>query len=163
MVSINNCPWEITGAVLRVQGKDLSQLIVPALDRGLYSWAGDKLSQLPFTANHLVDNPQFQKGRGTFLIGSKTNDVVGINLQNGQVRNENMLARHVYVHTQVHVQAQVHVHTHVHIFLQAVYECSPQRCHRYDNQSMISCMDRLMMTLSRGMAIEANDRTGEEL
>ena len=63
----------------------MSQLIVPGLDRGLYTWDGIKLNQLPFTADHLVENTHLHKGRGTFLTGAKTKDMVGINLHSGKV------------------------------------------------------------------------------
>lgn len=59
---------------------------MPGLDRGLYNWDGVKLSQLPFTADSLVDHTHLHKGHGTFLTGAKINDVVGINVHNGKVR-----------------------------------------------------------------------------
>ena len=67
------------------QGEDVSERIIPSLDRGLYHWDGNKLTQLPFTADNLIDHTHLMKGRGSILAGAKANDVVGVNIHTGKV------------------------------------------------------------------------------
>lgn len=47
--------------------------------------------------------------------------------------------------------------------MQPIYECSHEKCHRYDNQSFIQRMDVLKLSTSRVTVREASDLTGEEL
>ena len=60
-------------------------MIIPGLDRGLYHWNGHKLTQLPFSADDLIDHSHHNGRRGSFLLGAKANNVVGINIENGKV------------------------------------------------------------------------------
>ncbi len=68
-----------------VQNDEVSERIIPGLDRGMYHWDGHRLSQLPFTADDLIDHTHLLKGRGSILAGAKANDVVGVNIHTGKV------------------------------------------------------------------------------
>ena len=46
---------------------------------------------------------------------------------------------------------------------QALYECTPERCHRYDNNSLIQRIDVLKVGVSRVTVREASELTGEEM
>jgi len=46
---------------------------------------------------------------------------------------------------------------------QPVYECSPFKCHRYDNHSVIRHMDILKVTTTKVTVREADEVTGEEM
>lgn len=59
--------------------------IIPSLDRALYHWDGDKLQQLPFTADDLIDRNPFLHRLDSALAGSKSREVVGINIHTGEV------------------------------------------------------------------------------
>lgn len=52
----------------------------------MYHWDGSRLSQLPFTADDLLDHTHFD-GRGSFLTGAKFNNVVGLNIHSGKVNH----------------------------------------------------------------------------
>ncbi|XP_064382382.1 eukaryotic translation initiation factor 2-alpha kinase 3-like isoform X3 [Halichondria panicea] len=103
--------------------------IIPGLNRALYQWDGIKLEILPFTADDLIDSTHLMEGRGLSLVGSKTKEVIGINVQNGK----------------------------------ALYKCTPIRCYRYDNNSLIQRIDVLKVGISRVVVREANELTGEEM
>ena len=60
--------------------------LIPGLNRELYHWDGIKLQTLPFTADDLIDSTRLTESQGRALAGSKTKEVVGINLQTGKVR-----------------------------------------------------------------------------
>ena len=60
--------------------------LIPGLNRELYHWDGIKLQTLPFTADDLIDSTHLRESQGQALVGSKTKEVVGINLQTGKVR-----------------------------------------------------------------------------
>ncbi len=68
-----------------VQASGAAPNIIPGLNRALYQWDGIKLETLPFTADDLIDSTHLTEGRGLSLVGSKTKEVVGINVQNGKV------------------------------------------------------------------------------
>ncbi len=59
--------------------------LIPGLNRAIYQWDGAKLNMLPFTADDLIDSTKFVGEQGFSLVGSKTNEVTGINVQNGKV------------------------------------------------------------------------------
>ena len=67
------------------QDGDMARRIVPSLDRGIYYWDGARLTQLPFTADDLIDQSHAYQGRHSILAGARANDVVGINIHNGKV------------------------------------------------------------------------------
>lgn len=64
----------------------MSEHIIPSLDRGIYRWNGENLSQLPFSADDLIDHTHILEGHHSILAGAKANDVVGINIHTGKVR-----------------------------------------------------------------------------
>ncbi len=59
--------------------------LIPSLDGDIYHWDGSKLDPFPFTADDLIDHTHVHKGRGSFLAGAKTIDVVGIDIKTGKV------------------------------------------------------------------------------
>lgn len=122
-----------------------SEDIVPSLDGKMYRWDGQKLTHLPFTADDLIDNTQSHNKRRSFLIGARATDVVGVNLRTGKVSADS-------ANTSKH-----------HPLSQRIYECSHERCHRHDNQSLIQRIDVLMLSTSRVTVREASELTGEEL
>ena len=125
----------------------MSEHIIPSLDRGIYRWDGVKLSQLPFTADDLIDHTHILKGQHTILAGAKANDVVGINIHTGKVSPEG-----------AHGQWPT-----LSLAIQPIYECTHEKCHRHDNQSLIQRMDVLKVSTSRVTVREASDLTGEEM
>ena len=47
--------------------------------------------------------------------------------------------------------------------LQPLYECTPFKCHRYDNKSLIHELDVLKVAISRITVREAKELSGEEM
>ena len=121
-----------------------SEDIVPSLDGKMYRWDGQKLNHLPFTADDLIDNTH-SHSTNSVLVGARATDVVGVNLHTGKVSADN---------------ANANKH---HPPLQRIYECSHERCHRHDNQSLIQRIDVLKLSTSRVTVREARELTGEEL
>lgn len=130
----------------------MSDQIIPSLDRGMYHWDGTKLSQLPFTADDLVDQAHLHTTQHSILAGAKANDIVGITIHTGKVSVSFLL--------QAELQGIVRE---VFTLTQPIYECTHQKCHRYDNQSLIQRMDVLKLSTSRVTVRGASDLTGEEL
>lgn len=63
----------------------MADMIIPSLDRGIYHWDGTRLSQLPFTADDIIDRSHLRNGHHSILAGARANDVVGINIHTGKV------------------------------------------------------------------------------
>lgn len=127
----------------------MSERIVPSLDGGMYHWNGDKLTQLPFSADDLIDHAQLLKRPGGIVAGAKATDIVGVNIHTGKV----LLLYHCSKGQPIAYFK----------YLQPIYECSHEKCHRYDNQSLIHRMDILKLSTSRVTVREASDLTGEEM
>ena len=106
------------------------------------------MSQLPFSADDLIDHTHIQDGRRSVLAGAKANDVIGVNIRTGKVRGSWDVGLGYCI---------------VRYSVQPIYECTHEKCHRYDNQSLIQRMDVLKLSISRVTVREASDRTGEEL
>ena len=47
--------------------------------------------------------------------------------------------------------------------MQPLYECTPFKCHRYDNKSLIHRLDVLKVAVSRITVREAKELSGEEM
>ncbi|XP_047127931.1 eukaryotic translation initiation factor 2-alpha kinase 3 isoform X1 [Hydra vulgaris] len=61
--------------------------IVPSLDGKLYTWDGEKLEKVPFTAEYLLGHLQ-KLSDGSFVVGSKESMLSGIDINSGEIAFE---------------------------------------------------------------------------